>query len=92
MKTEFTPGPWKLVHLGFGFYKVKASDDLPNGAICVIHETGKTTAEVKANAHLIAAAPGLYAFIRACLDCGSAEELHDFVVNNAEKVLEEVSK
>ena len=41
---------------------------------------------------LMAEASEMRAFIRACLDCGSAEELHDFVVNNAEKVLEEVSK
>lgn len=31
---------------------------------------------------------GLVAFIEACLDCTSANELHDFVINNADKALD----
>lgn len=31
------------------------------------------------------------AFIRACLDCTSAEELYDFVQNNADKIVGEES-
>ena len=31
----------------------------------------------------------LKSFIKACLDCGSAEEAHDFLVNNWETVMPE---
>lgn len=31
----------------------------------------------------------LESFIRACLDCTSADEVHDFLVNNADKILAE---
>ena len=85
-ETKFTPGPWE-------YYAYLVYAPGPNGAnICAISEPRATTAvqytrvaigspdsaEVVANATLIAAAPDLYAALAALIEHTDAMERSDF--------------
>lgn len=58
MKTQFTPGPWKVIRTPSGYDHVRGSNNER-----ISHEVTDLDLqqdEVKANAHLIATAPEMY--------------------------------
>lgn len=77
---KFTPTPWKIVDYGYG-YCIE-----PN--ICWIGENSKTTkAQLKANAHLLNAAPKMYLFIELVSKVSHDPELR----NHAQFLLREAN-
>lgn len=61
-KTKFTPGPWKLMWRGNEKYPYPFSINTADNRKWI---TRDGTVSSKANAHLIAAAPDLYAVLEA---------------------------
>ena len=85
MNAKHTPGPWEQ-----GSNGLKPSCIFTRGAQKLIARTtgdeyDGTDAELIVRA--VNSHEELVEFVKACLDCKSADELHDFVVNNAEDVL-----
>ncbi len=80
---QHTPTPWSIIE-GRQLTNIKGPNGQQVGQLDM-RENGKVDAAfiVKAvNCH-----EELVAFINACLDCKSADELMDFVQNNAEDVI-----
>lgn len=77
-KTKFTPGPWKIERLATNIALIMPALAEIDGALIatVNDDNDEMTAEMEANAHLITAAPDLYA---ACL---AQEEAEDFNANS----------
>lgn len=67
-KTGHTPGPWRAISLGWGMQILPPQDYRKISVIAAIGDDEKAgphrTAEVKANALLMAAAPDLLAALR----------------------------
>ena len=65
MKTQYTPGPWKVDGSGMGIY---TETPVNCAGFCpVVAGTARpdvTLTEARANAHLVAAAPELLEFLR----------------------------
>ena len=57
-KAAHTPGPWNCNHSSASGHDIVCSENSPTD-VCVISWWDKTTGEIDANAHLIAAAPQL---------------------------------
>lgn len=74
--TEFTPGPWFVV--GYGRIIRSSESGYAGETICVFDANrGETLyANHKANAHLIAAAPEMYAAIQYLLKVRDVSCLH----------------
>lgn len=68
-ETKFTPGPWKLHPKKDYIFSFKRLDDWENPRpICIPTIISNENEENEANAHLIAAAPEMYAVL-AWLNC-----------------------
>lgn len=70
MNTKHTPGPWYFEQDGDGakrFWDKYICADNGGGRICTMHTPNGGTAEVMANARLIAAAPRLLAALERTL-------------------------
>lgn len=84
-ETKFTPGPWRIAEdaseASFCWWAgepdhrcvVVTVDDSPGEGICSTNDDGLPTDEDLANAHLIAAAPDLYAALEKA-QCGCSTE------------------
>lgn len=62
-KAKFTPGPWRKCVGAATVSTPKSAAESEDLEYINCEDTGSTDAESEANAHLIAAAPDLYAFI-----------------------------
>lgn len=101
MTTKHTEGPWAYEiytddETGAEPYLIRPVGNVLTSTLleivatvgrCNDDEDKQGDTESEANARLIAAAPDLLEFISACFDCKSADELHDFVINNAETLI-----
>jgi len=78
---KHSPGPWKTSDTaGHETHGQSAVHDSTGKDIAIVYDGAR-------NARLIAAAPEMLAFIKACLDTKGGDELEDFVANNAESVI-----
>lgn len=71
MKAQHTPGPWNVSEIESGCFI--ASETESGDVARVYMGSGKFTAEYKANARLIAAAPLMYEFISKLANGGNIE-------------------
>jgi hypothetical protein len=62
-----TPGPWAWTYDGSSTYSIGPSKDPQERSVATIFE--QRDARAMANAHLIAAAPDLYAALRDLVEC-----------------------
>ncbi len=74
---KFTKGPWNCNRASAGGREIVVSEVSPVD-IAVLSRRDKTQSEIDANAHLIAAAPDLYAALdMLLLQCGEWDSTHD---------------